>query len=91
MLVDDVREGTIVCVACAHVDDMVFGVHPSSPLALQAAWKWRSWEVNGFVQAGILITQLADGNIIQSFPRTQKPKDRRLDDGLSPAGKTACQ
>ena len=61
------EKGTSVCVALAHVGDMVVGLHSLCPLAqrkfeeLQAAWKWRSWEVNEFIQTVILITQPADG------------------------------
>ena len=71
-------KGTVVCVAFAHVDDMILGVHPSSPPAqrmfedLQAARKWVSLEVNVFVQTGILITQVADKSILQSFQRASQ-------------------
>ena len=64
-----------MCVIFAHVDDMVVGVHPSSPLAqrtfkeLQAASKWGSWEGNEFIQTGILITWLGDGSVLHLLQR----------------------
>ena len=88
-----------MCVAFAHGDDVVVGVHLSSSLAwrkfeeLRATWNWGSWEVNGFVQMWILITQLASRNMAQvtMIDGWQKPKDQWVDDDLPPGRKTACR
>ena len=79
-------------------------MHPASGLAqrqfkeLKGAW---TWEVNEFVQTGIVITQPADGSILQSFQRAGqvvtmiegwwKPKDKWVDDEQPMVGKVACR